>query len=137
MPLQLFQSSPLGRSARSLGAASVARRLAALLAVLAMALHSVVVQPHFDVRSGALNAELSASAVTVRAEAKPQGGAHQTICVFCETAAVAGSMVLGAGPAVPMRSQFELATPEPLRVAVTAVRPSHAWRSRAPPSFLV
>lgn len=137
MPQQLPRSGPLRCPALVPGAASVARQLAVLLAVLAMALHAVVVQPHVHVPLGALHAGLSASSGTARAEAGPLGGVHQSKCAICETAAGAGGKVLGAAPILPTRNQFEQSAPAALRAAVIGARPSHAWRSRAPPAFLI
>lgn len=113
------------------------RRFAAWIGALAILLNAVVVQSHFDARSAPLAAALSASASASNALAENQDKPPLSACALCETAAFAGGMVLDAPPALPVSAQFELETSHAPRAAPVAARASHAWRSRAPPSFLI
>ncbi len=114
------------------------RHLFALVAIIAVFLQTFVVQTHVDGLSG-----LQTAAAIERANGSPAPLAHvetgsrdaQQACPICEAMATAGTTVLASAPS--LLTAHGLITHEArLPIRLVAVRPAHAWQSRAPPLAL-
>ena len=112
------------------------RSLTALLASLALLFQGLMIQTHVD-----FSASASAAAFVQTHEALTSAsGEHRhdqapAACWVCQAAALASGVVLGAGAWQPLERHAEPQTLSAERRQVLAIRRSHAWRSRAPPSL--
>ena len=102
------------------------------LAMLALAIQCLVIQPHVDVTYAPVSAEASHFATQVT---QPSHDA-QGVCVICQAMATAGAFALSASPAIVLiESNFIATTPSP-RVEPAQRARSHNWQSRAPPQAI-
>lgn len=115
------------------------RRVAALLAGLAIFLQAFVVQTHVDGLVG-LNtrASIESAAATSHAPAAQTvtlPGDAQAPCLICQVLASSGNTLLAQAPALTAIADQSLgeATPSIRRVVA---RPAYSWQSRAPPIVL-
>ena len=112
------------------------RSLTALLASFALLFQGLLVQTHVDFSTSS-NATALAQAHETEVSARGEHPHEQApaACWVCQAVAFASGVVLGAGAWQPLvrRPQPQTLTAE--RWQAVAVRPSHAWRSRAPPSL--
>lgn len=110
----------------------VLRRLAAVFAIAAVLLNSVVVQVHIEANAPQAWAERSISA------ASPVGGGAplKAVCAICQVAAFSGGVVLEPAPALALPATLALHTETLSDRSAISVRPSHAWQSRAPPALV-
>jgi hypothetical protein len=107
--------------------------LGAWLAVLALAIQCLVIQPHVDGASELLIR--SAQAAVEAAPASPDPG-RGGVCIICQTVAVAGVLTLTAAPAlVHVHANFVSAAPANRSHLIQRAR-SHNWQSRGPPHSL-
>ena len=114
------------------------RRLFALMAIIAVFLQTFIVQTHVDGLSG-----LQSAAAIARANGSPAPLAHietgsrdtQSACPICQAMATAGTTVLASSPSL-LTAQGLIAHEARLPIRLVAVRPTHAWQSRAPPIAL-
>jgi hypothetical protein len=114
------------------------RALAARLATLAVLFQCFIVQPHVDFHGQNFAAAALASATPAGPTAldRHKDGPAQTPCLICQAAALTGGMLLNAPPALaPLHGGF-IATAAVRVQPVFVLSPSHAWRSRAPPSLI-
>jgi len=112
--------------------------LFALVAIIAVFLQSFVVQTHVDGLTG-----LQSAVAIERANGSPAPVAHvetgsrdtQPACPICQAVATAGTTVLTSGPSL-LTAHGVIAHEARLPIRLVAVRPAHAWQSRAPPIAL-
>ena len=107
--------------------------LGAWLAVLALAIQCLVIQPHID------GVFASASAETAHVQlqtAQPGSGSNRGVCVICQAIATTGAFALSASPSLGLIDRTFLAT-APVNHATPVERArSHSWQSRAPPQAI-
>ncbi|MBX3431088.1 MAG: hypothetical protein KF779_15995 [Hyphomonadaceae bacterium] len=120
---------------------SLGQRLAAYLALLAIAVQCFVVQPHIDPlvltapRAAATAASDAPPAIVVAASSDQ---AHHAAagCAICQTALAGGHGIAPTASAdhVEQAGLF-ISSPLPERPPLTAT-PSHSWQSRGPPQLI-
>ena len=103
--------------------------LGAWLAMLALAVQCLVIQPHVDV------AQAPVATVVAHVSVQSTQPNHETqgVCVICQAMATAGAFALSASPTLTLIERNFVAT---TRIAYSApIEParSHNWQSRAPP----
>lgn len=114
------------------------RRLAAQFALLAIALQVLVVQPHVEptaILTYAQAAAASSEAIQPPTAARPDAGGNALACIICQ-AAVSGRtalIVTATGAFKPQALHLAATLPDAPALSAT---PSHAWRSRGPPSLI-
>jgi hypothetical protein len=114
------------------------RSLFALVAMIAVFLQTFIVQTHVEGLNG-----LQSAAAIAHANGSPAPLAHvetgsrdtQSACPICQAMATAGTTVLTSGQSL-LTAHGVIAHEARLPIRVVAVRPAHAWRSRAPPFSL-
>jgi hypothetical protein len=117
------------------------RGLSTLGACLAIFLNAFVVQTHVEGLSHVLaGVERVAGGADVDSSATPpyvlaERGDQKAGCLICQALAGAGRAVLASAPQ--LDETYNLAASEAtVRIRYIRVAPSHAWRSRAPPTLL-
>ena len=129
------------RKADRFSLASVRARhqhLFALVAIVAVFIQTFVVQTHVDGLTG-----LGSAAAIERANGSPAPLAHvetgsrdaQSVCPICQVMATAGTTVLASAPSL-LTAHGLIAHEAAQLIRRVAVRPAHAWQSRAPPTSL-
>jgi len=116
-----------------LAAPARAPAIGAWLAMLALALQCLVIQPHVD----GVFASAPAAAVSVHLQsARPAADSSQGPCVICQAMATAGAFALSASPSLGLIERSFLAA-DPVDQASPIERArSHNWQSRAPPQTI-
>jgi len=120
------------------GASARARRLFTLVAVVAVFLQAFIVHTHIDGVAGfalAAAIERAGGAIYDIAHVAPASHDTQSACPICEAMATAGTTVLASGPSL-VSALGLIAHEAGLPIRLVAVRPTHAWQSRAPPIAL-
>ena len=102
------------------------------LAVLALAVQCLVIQPHVD----AAYAPVSAEASHFTAQVSQSNHDTQGVCVICQAMATAGAFALSASPAIVLIESNFIAAAPVLRVEPAQRARSHNWQSRAPPQAI-
>jgi hypothetical protein len=103
--------------------------LGAWLAMLALAIQCLVIQPHVD---GAF-APVTAETAHFSAQATQPSHDAQGVCVICQAMATAGAFALSASPSLTLiERNFVASAPIAHSTPVEPAR-SHNWQSRAPP----
>jgi len=106
--------------------------LGAWLAMLALAIQCLVIQPHIDGVFAAATAETA----QFSAQVAPPNHDAQGVCVICQAMATAGAFALSASPTLTLiERNFVATTPIAHSAPVEPVR-SHNWQSRAPPQAI-
>ena len=106
--------------------------LGAWLAMLALAIQCLVIQPHVDGAFAPVTAETSHFSAQIT---HPSHDA-QGVCVICQAMATAGAFALSASPTLALFERNFLAT-APVDHAQPVERArSHSWQSRAPPQAI-
>jgi hypothetical protein len=109
--------------------------LLALVAIIAVLLQTFVVQTHIDGLAG-----LRPAATIESVNGSSAASAHfetgsrdtQQACPICQAMATAGTTVLASSPSL-LTAHGLIAHEARLAIRLVAVRPAHAWQSRAPP----
>lgn len=110
---------------------ALGRCVTALAAVAAILLNGIVVQSHVDL--GAFQLGATVSLASTAATPDGEGGAPKVVCAVCQVAASTGGMVLSAASAPVVAAAALLPAFALGDRSVATIRPSHDWRSRAPP----
>ena len=106
--------------------------LGAWLAMLALAIQCLVIQPHVDGAFAPVTAETSHFSAQVTHPSHDAQGA----CVICQAMATAGAFALSASPSLGLIERSFLAA-DPVDQASPIERArSHNWQSRAPPQTI-
>ncbi|MBS0385136.1 MAG: hypothetical protein JSS00_07280 [Proteobacteria bacterium] len=101
----------------------------AWLAVLALAIQCLVIQPHVDVAYAPVTAETAHFA----AEITQPSHNTQTVCVICQAMAAAGAFALSDSPTLTLIERNFIASAPIAHSAPVEPARSHNWQSRAPP----
>src|SRR5262245_28471479 len=127
--------APLGGS-RTAGR-SVWRRFAARLALLTIAIQVLVVQPHIDPAIvGHPGAAISSQTVQHGVIAKADFQRAAVVCAICQAALSSRAAITPTAASAPFERQaMGAAAPLPEAPPLPAT-PSHAWRSRGPPTLV-
>ena len=120
----------MGQKSLALAAPRRAPMLGAWLAMLALAIQCLVIQPHIDVFSST-----SAEAAHVQVV---QAGSDQSqaVCVICQAIATAGAFALSASPTLSIVERNFVASAAIYPSAPLQRARSHNWQSRAPPQSI-
>lgn len=103
--------------------------LGAWLAILALAIQCLVIQPHVDAAyAPAASATAHVSTQTTQPSRETQG-----VCVICQAMATAGAFALSASPTLTLIERNFIATTPIAHSAPVELARSHNWQSRAPP----
>ncbi len=111
------------------GEKSAVRRLGAWLAMLALAVQALVVEPHVDLAYAAAPQISASSAATLTA---PDGSPARA-CFICRQLALAGAVTLATPAALTLVSSTILDDAPALIAAAPFLFAAHPWQSRGPP----
>jgi hypothetical protein len=125
------------RSAPASLASNLRRPILTLLALLAVAIHVFVIQPHSDAQEG-FNFQPGISAVALTgsdASTSSELPAHapKPVCFICRAHAVAGIATLALPPLLQALTQTVIERPRVCNTVLPYLRATHSWQSRAPP----
>lgn len=116
------------------------RGVISFLALLAIAVQSLVVQTHIDGLGAHARAEQSmavaGSILGDGARFEDPAQAPASICIVCQALATAGAVTLAPPPALNVVAQNFVQDRAPLVLALAPAYAAHAWQSRAPPSHI-
>ena len=122
-----------GQKSLALAAPARTSLIGAWLAMLALAIQCLVIQPHID----GVFASASADAAYVHLQtARPASDSSQGPCVICQAMATAGAFALSASPNLGLIERTFLATAPTDRTTPVERARSHNWQSRAPPQTI-
>ncbi len=99
------------------------------LAVLALAIQCLVIQPHVDAAYAPISAETS----HVAAQLTAPNHETQSVCVICQAMATGGAFALSISPTLVLIERSVLASAPAHRPRPAQRARSHNWQSRAPP----
>lgn len=123
----------MGQKSLALAAPARSSTIGAWLAMLALAIQCLVIQPHVD---GVVASAAATSAYGHVQTAQPASDSSQGPCVICQAMATAGAFALSASPSLGLVERTFLAT-APIDHARPIERArSHNWQSRAPPQTI-
>ncbi|MFZ2029807.1 MAG: hypothetical protein WAU68_05840 [Vitreimonas sp.] len=106
--------------------------LGAWLAMLALAIQCLVIQPHID----GVFAPVTAETAHFIAQVTQPGHDAQGACVICQAVATTGAFALSASPTLALfERNFVASAPIPRSTPIEPAR-SHNWQSRAPPQAI-
>ena len=105
------------------------RSISVWLAMLALTIQCLVIQPHVD----AAYAPVSAETAHFSTEVTQPNHETQGVCVICQAIATAGAFALSASPALAFIERNAILTTPAPRVEPSERARSHNWQSRAPP----
>ena len=107
------------------------------LALLAIAVQSLVVQTHIDGLGAHARAEqgmaVAGSILGDGARFENPAQAPASVCIVCKALATVGAVTLAAPPALNVAAQKIVPDRAPLVLALAPAYAAHAWQSRAPP----
>ena len=107
--------------------------LGAWLAMLALAIQCLVIQPHIDGVFASTSAETAGVQVQT---AQPGSDSNRGVCVICQAIATAGAFAPSASPSLGLiERSFLAADPVDQTSPIERAR-SHNWQSRAPPQTI-
>lgn len=107
------------------------RSLPFALAAIAIALQSLVIQPHVDVLAHFTASE--APAFSTAPSSGPDDASLLAKCPICQQAAAGRTYVLPLADTIGLTASLIAITAPTWRAVALSPTPSHAWRSRAPP----
>jgi len=121
-----------GQKSLALAAPRRAPLISVWLAMLALAIQCLVIQPHVD----AAYAPVSAEAAHFTAQVTQPSHDAQGVCVICQAIATSGAFALSASPTLTLIER-NFNTSAPIQRVEPAQRArSHNWQSRAPPQAI-
>lgn len=106
------------------------RRIGALLALTAIAIQCVVIQPHVHyaaVQTGVLQHDAALTSNSAPHE-------KTALCFVCRQAEASRGLSLASAPVIVRSNVAELSGRAASRIESTTPSPSHNWQSRAPPA---
>ena len=104
----------------------------AWLAMLALAIQCLVIQPHVEDHYATVSAETS----HFTAEVTQPGHETQSVCIIGQALATAGAFALSASHARVLIDCNLIATAPAPHVEPSQQARSHSWQSRAPPQAI-
>jgi len=109
------------------------RAIGIWLAVLAIAIQCLVVQPHVEWAPQRSDAATHRADLDNIAGNLADPGTAPAICIICQAGLVAGASVLPVGPEVRSVAYADQGSNAVVSIAPLRRIASHSWRSRAPP----
>ena len=121
-----------GQKSLALAAPRRAPLISVWLAMLALVIQCLVIQPHVDVTYAPVSAQASHFTTQVT---QPSHGA-QGVCVICQAIATTGAFALSASPEIVLIESNFIAKAPIQHVEPAQRARSHNWQSRAPPQAI-